>query len=119
MDGILEVVHYIKDSVDNMKEENAKAHESILREQKKTNGTVRTLNEAMFSPECPDEGLVNRHNLLEKRVAKIDKRLFRFSVIATPIIFLCGLLGGQWLEELLRETPLALNGLMQWLGRLF
>jgi hypothetical protein len=116
---LFQMVRDTNDHLMALRKENVDSHEKIIEKQDETNGKVKLHHAELYNPDCPDGGLVHRVAENTALIRKLEKSLFRFKVVYTPLIFLAGLLGGQWLEEALRNTPLNLNALMKMLGSIF
>jgi hypothetical protein len=106
-------VKWIKESFEKFEKSNTLDHESILKQQKITNGTVRDLKNEVFAPDCPDDGLVNKSNKYYDRITKLEKSYFRLKVIYTPLIIITTAALTQWMEEVFRGTVLDFNAIMK------
>lgn len=109
-------------SLKELRDENNQSHSAILEQQKITNGTVKKHNEVLFSPDHKEDGLVFKVNDDGKLLRKLDRKVFRFMLFGSAVIFFIGLLSGvfgsQWAEELLRDTPWNVNGLLRVLSHI-
>jgi crotonobetainyl-CoA:carnitine CoA-transferase CaiB-like acyl-CoA transferase len=105
-------VRMLFQEIQDMRKENKADHDAILAQQRITNGTVKVHEDILNNPDTGIRGDVKE---IQKEQVKLSKSFFKFKIIYTPLIFIIAILGGQWLEEVLRDTPFSMNKLIQFL----
>ena len=99
-------VKWVRGSLEILTTTNKEEHSEIQKHLLKINNTAKTNRDAVFSPDAPGDGLVNR-------VRKLEKLYWRLFISCSILAFIIGSVGTQWLEEILRDTPFTIP---HWLG---